>query len=1308
MSSLTESSLGLSLGSEASGSSPAKSVSSDSSQRTAHYSGMELSLPTQRRLIRKPLPNVPSLGARAEAAQQHRADLPPSPSYPFVPGEQLGLLAEQWWPPFDTLPEMSRQDSQSDQPLHQESDLLDDVSQAHLHALLRCALQSDDIPLPACYHTAIYDAVLAALRTLAEDKTLSGLQRTACILWRAEAQMKMLNPSSPEPTASSRWARLGWPAAAFRGMVQMQSGPSSSGPAQALEASLAESQPHKLSKEQKVRKRDVALAILSNAVWLVGTRRSDIANRAGRAGKRSHRGAKSQQRATQIEKREPPFKRGALPNFIAPSAPTTAISTNPSPSLSTTNSSSTSVDTSPRSSSPASASHSTPTLAHRDPSPAPAPSAGDARVPTPSSRAMEQLASLNAAAGAALQAQARLSSRERHGDNLEGHRSVDAPSRSSSMSSRPQTDAEILETAALEKAEREFIARVGEDCEERAKMVIATVMVDVRLDGASPPRRRSGQGSAPDEPGHPTEGGDQGNGSAISSRTDRTISTITAGRSGGPDAPSTLEPSPEQPVCWLPGTFRGSKLFTDPFKDQGEKARKDSERIKRAGGTFAVKAQTKEEGELITETLAVALFTAAAMLLESAMLRDVGYARPQPPRSRSQNNSTSEDAEKGNNSSGATDEAHKSEHANGEEPGTPKSAKQARRWTKGFWGMLQSSSDAVSAALSGAIKNEHPDGTRTRTLSLARTSTEDGSMRSRMSAAVARSYGRESGSSSARKLPARFGRLFKETGDANGHGGVNGSLKEEEGHEDEEPRSSREGLPAPAPPLGHKVSQSLPALSMATEFLPRPAPPPLSTSPEISADLRQASEIVRNDNLRGPQYLRAFAAMQTLAVLVGGQGQGTSASLATPKPNGGYFGSLSSATSAVRSFSITSTLSHIEDPAGTDAPPPTPGTPLLTPGGPARVGQIPASRLKREEVACYQQAGAGRDIHLGHVIEDMCSRAETLELEREMKAAATPAASGKPTRNPAEALPLTVYYLHNGHRITIATQTLPKPQNGLSEEAAAATLKAFGGASGDADDEDEGDTDIAAVATTLHADRDAARTAVALAEEAIHAAENEGGRPKSSNEVWLWSANARTGHQTKPKPISGATWLVSFAKFLEALIYHPGMITMEGEEPADRYDIVRLFKKEGTLVKVSLQPLTVYPLEVEGPTVRKRKRSEPRPDAEETGTPHEDEMLEETRLEIQRFYGSVKEHIADLQRICVERSLDENGMTIKSPATRPETGAELADSGEDADLDSILTSEVDQSPVALLNRLKSGFRTDEFALYDALKETSRE
>ncbi|KAE8224564.1 hypothetical protein CF319_g2563 [Tilletia indica] len=295
----------------------------------------ELSLPTRRRLIRKPLPGIP--GSSSLLASGGSAS---GPGGIAAMRERVKKARETnkaddenalgWWP--DTLPPCRIEDPDDDEEEEGEENSgaetdtakaaeiiecgLDDQSAAHLRTLLTYSIAYHPPELASPEHStarsqlapALYLSLLAALEHLSHPALVAALQRTAAMRWRAEQQLRAEAAAAAAASAAAaaassgagssallaRWARLGWSAAAGgarnKGSSAVSRSASAPIPAPFIPSSLLgyssayhgplsriegvnsmTTEETSAEHEQRLRKRDVALKILSNAVWFART-----------------------------------------------------------------------------------------------------------------------------------------------------------------------------------------------------------------------------------------------------------------------------------------------------------------------------------------------------------------------------------------------------------------------------------------------------------------------------------------------------------------------------------------------------------------------------------------------------------------------------------------------------------------------------------------------------------------------------------------------------------------------------------------------------------------------------------------------------------------------------------------------------------------------------------------------------------------------------------------------------------------------------------------------------------------------------
>ncbi|SOV05839.1 related to phosphatidylinositol 3-phosphate 5-kinase [Ustilago sp. UG-2017a] len=431
--------------------------------------------------------------------------------------------------------------------------------------------------------------------------------------------------------------------------------------------------------------------------------------------------------------------------------------------------------------------------------------------------------------------------------------------------------------------------------------------------------------------------------------------------------------------------------------------------------------------------------------------------------------------------------------------------------------------------------------------------------------------------------------------------------------------------------------------------------------------------------------------------------------------------------------------------------------------------------LCREEVAFYQRLSNSRDVPLGQVIEELGIRACALEADRDAsnKTSDSRIVSGmKGYANGKEALTgqrfngmyrmpeQRLQFVHGSCRIKVVATVLPSrlyeiaPESQRSAETQAeraqadSTLQTGSAAvSPSLKPTKSRESDVSAIAAASRTDKEAANTAFAVAETAVQAAESATSRPLvdqrgsgSTSGIWMWNASAKSGWQGKAMPMSESTYLLSFARYLEAISYHPALRRAAGLEPANAKaygglvnvqqqlrqgrsedarsiaegpNLLRFFRNGRSLVKVQVQPLVLYDLHIEGPCLktsseRGRERKQKQAQADKRRFK---QLAEETRLEIQRFFASIKSNTTKLEDVFVSRELDEAGKTIRKKAAAAAAqiagAVQVQGQGEGATASSSSSTVFEQvdEPLNLLTNLRSSLRSDEFELYEALQRT---
>ena len=216
---------------------------------------MAMSIPTQRRLIRKPLPDVPPgqanrtgeqslIFARTGLARQHGVTLEAScrQAREAAAEEQRQL---DWWPaPRSAFPATVDGEGDREPRVYGK---LDSLYETHLLRIIEASLDASDRHSESLART-IVDALKQCLDTLATPEALGALQRSYSFLWRVEALVRSNEQldCSKAPKGGVRWPRLG----AWRGSISTSANGNNT--------------------EARKKKRDLALQLLGNAFWMAG------------------------------------------------------------------------------------------------------------------------------------------------------------------------------------------------------------------------------------------------------------------------------------------------------------------------------------------------------------------------------------------------------------------------------------------------------------------------------------------------------------------------------------------------------------------------------------------------------------------------------------------------------------------------------------------------------------------------------------------------------------------------------------------------------------------------------------------------------------------------------------------------------------------------------------------------------------------------------------------------------------------------------------------------------------------------------
>lgn len=1281
-----------------------------------------LTLNTRRRLIRKPLPDLPgqtasrtgqglpstaahsvasaehgqehaaaddnlaslpqsALFARNDSARQHAMTLEQAQKRTMeIAGKERAML--EWWPDLEDTGQaggISEAGQEAWQGREKDTEktplLLNATCQAHLARIVECCLLStrevdeqDSIQLGQ----VIVAALLRSVETLTEPEALAALQQTSSVLWRVDALVRSNEQLSGAKGGLSallgvlgvRWPRIpAWRGAEEGNEAHSSSSSSNAGLPSVYNANglrptfpsdkrtFSGSSTSTMGTEQRRRKRDVAMQLLNNAFWMAGAGPSDEQHEDDKAGDHARlAGQEHGKRRTA----------GAAPDLISkPAAPIVALTDNVSEKHEV-----------PRESSNG-----------KDAIAEPKDDAASMASERPSTLTDRLTMQLRNAARSSLDAKA---SQPKENGVEQG-----TMSRSVSRSS-------IAGTTALQSSQR---------------IKISICKVCVRFDDgwgkALAHRLRTRRRSET-----VTLKGAQrrlDNSSSMSGRSDKTIRTLLRGDSLAEES---------HVIEWEPAKFDGDPLHLNPLSTdiEGRDFEDTTEGVNVIGGTFAVHGVDEMMQDVIRNTLDVGLYAALAMLLEISFLSDFDVApNNEEDASREAQHRTS------STKSPQPSSASSQKGSEAEQPGEGHRADQETQqddggagyghWPRNIWNMLHAYGDTTSVG----GKQLHIGLPRTRT-------TESSSRREKV--ASHGHYGRFG-----KMISSLAGNVYKRPSTADD---VRGRA-----------RSSSDVQHPSSVDSGEQKEQSV-----ADSTAGARGPSPRFVSPYREQNARARPD---NDADLATDFMENIVSKQSLSIIVM-EGLDVTLPFTQQSPQSASFeGKRGGVTPAGTSddgtrgsrLSVHSSIGMGPTPSRTSATARTTGASVQSDSN--SPSSIPPPRnlpdddaeVRRREVLFYQRGGSCRDACLGQAIEEMAAKAvmqhsDLLQAEKGKKEKGGDATSH--TYRIAQ-------YVHGNDKIFVCASILKTPSR--QEASKEPPSEAMTPNTSDAKD----------VANTLKTDQDLAQTAIQLAEhiqstQSVQSIEPRRLTPKigksessvhrsSSAElrgrIEMWHADMRTGRQSIARVMSKTSYLASFGTFLEALIdsrfftrKSPVLLGLREEDKGaldesddPKHDLVRLFKIGNVVLKFHVQSIMIYDLHIEGPVVFNTARTSKGPSASKASAEaYRDtltrSLINETRLEIQNFYASLKGEVSRLEQIFVARELDQNGRTVRpSPqpaSSRGSVRSMFSDSAEEMSESSSLAesqhsnySGAAAGPLELLAKLRSSMRKAEFDLYESLR-----
>ena len=211
-----------------------------------------------------------------------------------------------------------------------------------------------------------------------------------------------------------------------------------------------------------------------------------------------------------------------------------------------------------------------------------------------------------------------------------------------------------------------------------------------------------------------------------------------------------------------------------------------------------------------------------------------------------------------------------------------------------------------------------------------------------------------------------------------------------------------------------------------------------------------------------------------------------------------------------------------------------------------------AMRASREHdiIRFYSKHGSLKDVTLGEVIEELCLTASAIKTAEGVK----------------------VHYINGGSLISLSAR--------VSSHSKAASVHSTA---------DEDDGDVETVAAMLRTDHDQAKDALVAAETAVQIAAGRGPVGESKKGIHMWYATAGKVVQSSMRPMSESTYLMSFGKFLEALMFNPALANQQqapvGLDSSASLPPMRFFRLGDVLVRVSTRRFQMFGLHLQGPVM---------------------------------------------------------------------------------------------------------------------------
>lgn len=1206
-----------------------------------------LNVPDEPLSERSPLPHS-AIFARHGSPQRHVMTL----------GEARQVTAEieqqdrdilQWWPLADpgTSSEPHHYGPSSSQKstdgLREQDDQvfqirLDSLASRHLLQIIEYSLHTF-LALGDAERTRTADTMLKALQDcleeITEPKALALLQQTSSVLWRVEAIVR--SNEQLQGSRSGLAALLGvlgvrWPRLVpWRGRESSSAaGSAAATPSMTPLTTADEDSEYPFSSsrrssstyspaygtEQRRRKRDVAMQLLSNTLWMSGLSAGDAAGALSVLAPDAPLSGEAE-----APKKDKTSNVSGFPKLLSKAVtPTVALSSMAGSTdeiADTSNADETSM----------------PTATSKD--------EDTSSIKTSDSTSGERSSMLTDRLAMQLRSNAERSSAEavKGSQNklAEGHATPGGISRSTSSSSLVPVEQVTQSSSGVKITVCRVYASFDEDVSEAEATKQNTEANDKEEDSSTP----------------------------VATRRLDTLASTTRSEGTIRDLLQSSTDSGPMTVQWHSNVFQGQALHLNPLSTdvEGRDMEEGREGINIVGGSFLIRGCDEDHRDSIRDTLDVALYAACAMLLERSVLQNFdAYRAESPERSVPRGAKGLRHTFEGSPTSISADSPHiKLGHA---EDGSDRSG----RWHHGLWQILNGSSDATPEEATETVQtSQHKDPS-----SPLHTVTPDDN-RKKTSESQVKRFNSKPGAHIAPY--ARWGKNLLTS--------VYRKAAGQEALSTGRPRSQADVVAASTPDMkevegSDKTLESPPSEAENIRQKARDVP----TRPQRVSPYRKDASLILHSEAN---FLEGLVSRQSMGLVIL-EGQDVSLPFGQAPQRHSQLGSSSAEVGGSAAFRKQQSHNDLRGSTlsahtGTSAS--TAGrlsslspTQQQTASDANRAGASPSAlqddvEKRRREIFFYQRGGVCRDTTLGQAVEEMAAKAVVLSSEHLLRAKTAKKDKDASTQD-SKGLALQTFriaqYLHGESKVIVCASLIDE-----AEQSGKANLQPT----------THPPADISGIASMLKTNQQIAQTALMLSESSkvaqrqqpsgVSSPAQSQSRPLSGNGepaiantnstanqlIEMWQADMRNDRQSSVKKMSDAAYLSSFGNFLEAIIAHPQLTDasrlpaesvydvkdlQRGDARFDKDHIVRMFRVGQVLLKFHVRPVVVYDLLIDGPVVVTSSHVVQASKKDAThllpteSTVNESSLQQaqtsswtkEVRLDVQHFFASLKSQISKM------------------------------------------------------------------------------